>query len=471
MSRHWFALALTWVLAGSLASAGSAPAQAVEGSTLIADVVDKASPSVVNIVAVSASRVRPFMMLDHFFLFPGPNNIVPRRGEGSGFVIDQKGLILTNEHVVSGASSITVNMSNGRKYKATVKASDPSHDIAVLQLALPIQPPLSADQVARLGDSDRLRVGEWVIAIGSPFSLQKTVTKGIVSATGRHLTIQGRQYLNLIQTDASINPGNSGGPLLSMKGEVIGVNSAINPSAQGIGFAIPINKAKRIASDLIAHGEYRGSWLGVEISALDEEQAEQFGLGPAGGIVVRRVVRGGPAARGGVRAGDLITEVNGHPVDSPEQLKERVESTPPGRQTRLTVVRDGRTTAIDVTVEQAGRVAGEPAEAPLSKLFGRGRPSRSSFGVAVRDLTARDRDRLELPSDVAGGVVVTDVAQGSRADALGLEEDDVIFWINKTSVDSARAFERAIASVPESGGSVFIKLWRRGALLLLQASY
>ena len=456
--------------------------EAIEGTSLIADVVERVSPSVVNIVAeTQVQRRTPRTPLEQFFFQNGmgPNNVVPRHGEGSGFVIDVKGLILTNDHVVDGATSITVNMPNGHKYKAHLKASDPSHDIAVLQLEEPMKPPLTAAQVAKLGDSDKVRVGEWVIAIGSPFSLQKTVTKGIISAMGRNMTIGQRQYLNLIQTDALINPGNSGGPLLNMKGEVIGVNSAINPNGQGIGFAIPVNRAKTIATELIAHGAYRGTWIGVNIEPVTEEQAQQFGMGDQAGVMVRSAVPGGPAAKAGVKPGDLITQINGQPVTSPIDLKVKVEGTTVGQPVHLAMVRDGKPQALDVTVEVMGKVD-ETAAAPEEDqqapgLFGRKQHRAGGMeflGVKARDLSHNDRQELELPDDLTSGAVITDVEQQSRAEALGLEPGDVIFWMNRGGVTGAAALDRALAALAQSkGGDVLMKVWRKGAMLLLQASF
>jgi serine protease Do len=463
------------ILVGVLCIGWTSPslAQAVEGTNLMADVVEKVSPSVVNIVAVQEVRRRLAMspFFDGFlYLFPGPNNVMPQKGEGSGFVIDQKGLILTNDHVVNGATSIQVSMATGRKYKAVVKGSDPSHDVAILQLVEPVQPPLGPNQVAKLGDSDKVRVGEWVMAIGSPFSLQKTVTKGIVSAVGRHMAIQGRQYLNLIQTDASINPGNSGGPLVNMKGEVVGINSAINPNGQGIGFAIPINLARKIANDIISHGQYHGTWMGVMIRPVSAEEADQFGMGTTAGVMVEKVVPKGPAAKAGIRPGDVITSCNGYAVDSPAELQERILSTPAGQQARLSVVRGGKTEQIPVTVEEASRAssAEEEEDNPRSPL---GKESSESFGLSVRDLTANDRSRLEVPDDLEGGVVVERVEPGSRAQAIGLQEDDVLFWFNRSTVTSAKTFQKLLKGIPPSGGAVFMKVWRQGSLLLLQASF
>jgi serine protease Do len=467
--------ALTGILSILSPVGASTAAAQIEGTNLIADVVEQVGPTVVNIVAVQQVQRRgPPNFFDEFFhRFPGPNNIVPKRGEGSGFVIDQKGLILTNDHVVADATMIQVNFPNGRKYRARLKASDPSHDIAVLQLDEPIKPALTPAQVAKLGDSDKLRVGEWVIAIGSPFSLQKTVTKGIVSALGRHMSIQGRSYLNLIQTDAMINPGNSGGPLLNMKGEVIGVNSAINPNAQGIGFAIPINRAKAIANELINTGHYKGTWLGVAIEPVSDEQAEQFGMGDQPGVLVRSVVKGGPAARAGVRPGDLITQVNGQPVTSPLELKVKVESTAAGTKAQIAIVRDSKPMTLDVTVDVAGKTQDDdkPAASASPGAASTSGGTAESFGIRARDLSSADARQLELPDDIVTGAVVSEVQTGSKAESLGLEPGDVIFWVNRAQVGGAKQLDSALGALPEQGGTVFMKVWRRGSMLLLQASF
>ena len=481
MKRTTWALALVGALLVNPVTAALASAQdAVEGTSLIADTVERVSPSVVNIVAeTQVQRHAARTPMEQFFFGMGPNNVVPRHGEGSGFVIDIKGLILTNDHVVDGATNITVNMANGRKYKAHVKASDPSHDIAVLQLDDPIKPALTAAQVAKLGDSDKARVGEWVIAIGSPFSLQKTVTKGIVSALGRNLTIGQRQYLNLIQTDALINPGNSGGPLLNMKGEVVGVNSAINPNGQGIGFAIPINRAKAIATELISNGKYRGTWLGVNIEPITEEQAQRFGMGDDAGVVVRSVVRGGPAAKAGVRAGDLITQLNGQPITNPIDLKVKVEGTPAGQKIKLAMVRDGKPLVVDATVDVMGQVDAvdddDGTAGPGAGIFGHNAAKPTTglefFGIQARDLSARDRQDLELPDDLTAGAVITQVQPSSRAESLGLEAGDVIFWVNRGQVAGAAALDKSLSAMTHGRAELLMKVWRRGSMLLLQASF
>ena len=470
MSRSWVIVALACALFVPPLAASSFDRQQPDALPSIADIVEKVSPPVVNIVSESRPKHGALTPLELFFGMRGRNNVIPKRGEGSGFVIDAKGLILTAAHVVDDATSLTVNMANGRKYKAKVKASDSTHDVAVLELEQPVNPPLAAEQIAKMGDSDKARVGDWVIAIGSPFSLKKTVTKGIVSGLGRHLTIQGKQYLNLLQTDALINPGNSGGPLLNLAGEVIGINVAINPQAQGIGFAIPINTVKRIAEDLIAHGKYQATWLGVNIAALTEEQAKEFGIGNLAGVLVQRVLPNSPASKAGLKAGDLITQVNGQRIESPVDLKLRIEAMKAGEKAAVTVLRGGKEQPISVDLEVApddGATHDTDDEAtpdePKSEARGGG---LAGLGLRGRAVVAGDHDRLELPGDTKG-VVITDVDESSRGSTLGVAVDDVIIWANGKDVDSPQALEAALRAKADS---VYMKVWRRGALLFLQAS-
>ena len=444
---------------------------ASEALPSIADIVEKASPSVVNIVSESRPKSHAASPLEMLFGLQGRNNVIPRRGEGSGFVVDAKGLILTSHHVVDEATSLSVTMSNGRKYKAKILAADPTHDIAVLKLEDPIQPALTPEQVAKLGDSDKDRVGDWVLAIGSPFSLQKTVTKGIISGKGRHLTIQGKQYLNLLQTDALINPGNSGGPLLNLSGEVIGINVAINPNAQGIGFAIPINTVKRIADDLIAHGRYRETWLGVNIAQLTEEQSRSFGVGDMAGVLVQRVLPGGPAAKAGLKPGDLVTKIGDTAVENPVDLKLKIESMQAGQATPITVMRGGKQQVLSIAVELApddATLRDTDEETPADDTRDTRASGLAGLGLKGHALTPADRDRLELPAE-ARGVILTDIDESSRAAALGLAVDDVIVWVNGKEVDGPALLESQLKA--SANQTLLMKVWRRGALLFLQASF
>src|SRR5262245_48854888 len=280
-------------------------------------------------------------------------NDAPRRQQripssGSGFIVDADGLILTNNHVVSNAEDITVTLNDKRTFKAKVVGADPGTDVAVIKIEgtkLPVLP---------LGDSDQMRVGDWAIAIGNPLGqLRGSVTVGIVSATGRsNLNIFGGtpDFQDFIQTDASINFGNSGGPLCNIRGEAIGINTAINPSGQGIGFAIPINLAKHVAEQLVAHGEVQRAWLGVNLAELTPEIAEGFGLKDDHGVVISNVIPGQPADKAGLRRNDVIVEYDGQPVADLQKFRLKVADTPVGRRVPVTVLRDGKKMNVSVTL-------------------------------------------------------------------------------------------------------------------------
>jgi Do/DeqQ family serine protease len=344
--------AATGVQAGS-------PATDPAGTNLIADIVDKTSPAVVMIQTTVESRGRAY---DPFFNDPFFRDFFGRRfpldtgpqytqGMGSGFIISKDGYILTNEHVVSGAKKIEVIMA-GRDKPVTAKlvGSDFELDLAVLKIDGTDLPFLA------LGDSDAVRVGEWAIAIGNPHGLDHTVTVGVISAKGRPVAVQDRQYKNLLQTDASINPGNSGGPLLNTKGQVVGINTAVNAAAQGIGFAIPTSTVKPVLDTLINQGKITRPWLGVYIQTVSNDIADYLKLGRSEGALVTAVVEGGPAEAAGIVQGDLITEINHQKVASAGDLTSLVEKTKPGDKAVVVVYREGKKMLIDVTIGEKGKV-------------------------------------------------------------------------------------------------------------------
>ncbi|MDD5558024.1 MAG: trypsin-like peptidase domain-containing protein [bacterium] len=324
----------------------------------------KAGPSVVGMYNIQKARIqgyarrpRGYFDMDEFFrLFEIP---FERRSVGSGVIIDPDGFILTNEHVVGNADEIEVVLSDGRKFKGKVAGKDARADVAVIRIDANDLP------AARLGDSDGVRAGQWAIAIGNPFGIfednpMPTVTVGVVSAIHRKLggaQVRGRSYGDLIQTDAAINPGNSGGPLLNLEGEVIGINAAIiSPSGAhaGIGFAIPINRAKEILDVLKGGREVEYGWLGVGIQPLDMDLSEEFGLEEPSGAVVVTVVPGSPAAAAGIRVGDVIRECDGRPVRDPEGLMEAVGRAPVGKTVTLRIVRDGKEMTVNAVVGRRG---------------------------------------------------------------------------------------------------------------------
>jgi len=381
---------------------------------------------------------------NHFF-GQMPDRDLKQQSLGSGFIVDKEGFILTNNHVVDGADDIRVTLLDGRTYDAEVKGRDPKTDIALIKIK-----PENGLPVATLGDSDALLVGEWVIAIGNPFGFGHTVTAGIVSAKDR--TIGAGPYDSFIQTDASINPGNSGGPLLNARGEVVGINSAIISSGQGIGFAIPINMAKNIMAQLRDRGTVTRGWLGVQIQALTPELRESLNITVAGGALVAGVVKGDPAEKAGLRAGDVVLEFDGRPVHSDRDLVAIVGNTPVGRKVALKVVRDGKSLTIEVKVakraEDKDEAAAEEDENPPAKESGKAR-----IGIQVQDVTKELAEQLGL-EDTAGALV-TEVIEGSPAERAGIERGDVILEANRQAVPNAAAFVKAVRAA-EPGKSVLL---------------
>jgi len=336
---------------------GSQSQNPLLGPNTIADIVEKTGPSVIKVETLVQSQndngSSPFSS-DPFFReffgdqFDGRQQPEIQQGLGSGFIVSKDGYILTNEHVVDGATEIRVTV-NGFKdsLKARLVGSDYDLDLAVLKIDAGRDLP-----ALQMGESDRVRVGDWVIAIGNPYGLDHTVTVGVISAKGRPVTIQDRQYKNLLQTDASINPGNSGGPLLNLQGEVVGINTAINAQAQGIGFAIPTSTVKSVFTALIKEGKVTRPWLGVYVQAVNKELAQYFGLDKVTGAVVASVVKGGPADQAGLRQGDVIQEFNRHAVKDDQDLISQVTKTKVGDRVVLLVVREGKTSFVTVTIGQ-----------------------------------------------------------------------------------------------------------------------
>jgi Do/DeqQ family serine protease len=408
--------------------------------------VQNVTPVVVNISTVSRKRlVQPFFQFSPFFdEFFDQQQPRYRRDTslGSGFIINRDGYILTNDHVVRDAESIKVKLSNETVYDGTIVGSDPKTDIAVIKIDS--REPLP---VAVLGDSDRLRVGQWAIAIGNPFGLDRTVTVGVVSATGRsNMGIE--TYEDFIQTDASINPGNSGGPLLNIHGEVIGINTAIVAAGQGIGFAIPINMAKHIVAQLIAKGRVSRGWLGVAIQPVTAEIASSFGLDKAAGALVNDVVPGSPAAAAGIRQGDIILSLDGKAVTQVSQLQRLVAETPIGKRVAVTVFRERREFKLTLVLGSA-----DSAEAK------RGKPEQAVpatwLGMTVVELPREFRVRG------FSGVLVSGVDSDGAASEAGLQQGDVIVSINRLKVDNLNEYGRAVAESERKGSAVV--LVRRGS--------
>ncbi len=435
---------------GAAAQAPAAPL--VTGLPDFTDLIDKAGPAVVNIR--TTEKVKPGQggaaddemqeFFRRFFGTPAPRQgprgrNAPRgqeeevaRGIGSGFLISNDGYVLTNAHVVEGADEVIVTLTDRREFKAKVLGTDKRSDVAVLKVDAVNLPRLA------LGDPNRIRVGEWVIAIGSPFNLDNTVTAGIISAKSRDTG----EYLPLIQSDVAVNPGNSGGPLINMRGEVIGINSQIatlSGAYNGISFAVPIDEAMRVAEQLKKSGRVTRGRLGVEISEVSKDVAESLGLGRARGVEVARVEAGGPAEKGGIKVGDIILKFNGTAIERPGDLPRLVGASTIGSRAVVTVWRKGVQQDIPVSiVELADEKAAKAAVTPKKP-----KPDQApnAIGLAVSDLTESQRKTLKIEA----GVLV-DASDGAAARA-GLRTGDLILQINNVEVNSARQFNDLVGKL------------------------
>ena len=412
------------------------------------NLVKEVTPSVVNISTISKKKiVRPMLEFSPFFdEFFGGN--MPRgpqfkrdKSLGSGFILNREGYIVTNDHVVRDAESIQVKLSNDKVYNARIVGSDQKTDLAVIKIDAkePLQTP------AVLGDSDKLQVGQWAIAIGNPFGLDRTVTVGVISATGRSgMGIE--TYEDFIQTDASINPGNSGGPLLNIYGEVVGINTAIVAAGQGIGFAIPVNMAKNVVSQLLQKGKVSRGWLGVSIQPVTSALAESFGLKKATGALISDVMAGSPAAKGGIKQGDVITRFDGKEIRDSKQLQLVVAGVPANKQVSIELVREGRPLTLTVTIGNADNAS---AAANRSEAT----PVGNWLGLTVEEVPQNQRGRNV-------GVLVTDVEQGSAAAEGGIMPGDIIQAINQRRVGNLGEYSAVMQQAQKHGAVAF--LVRRG---------
>lgn len=404
--------------------------------------VKQATPSVVNISTISKKKlVQPLFQFSPFFhdFFDGEQPRYRRDTSlGSGFIINRDGYILTNDHVVRDAETIKVKLSNDTVYTGKVVGSDPKTDIAVIKIDS--KEPLP---VAVLGDSSKLQVGQWAIAIGNPFGLDRTVTVGVVSATGRsNMGIE--TYEDFIQTDASINPGNSGGPLLNIYGEVIGINSAIVATGQGIGFAIPVNMAKHVVEQLISKGTVSRGWLGVSIQPVTEDIAASFGLKKAAGALVNQVVDGSPAAKAGIKQGDIIRAIDGTEVKEVSQLQRLVGDLPIGKRVKVTVFREGKEVTLSLVIGNADSNAAKEQARPEE-------PQPATWlGMSVRELPREMRMRG------FSGVIISEIDPEGAAAEAGLQQGDIIVSINRKKVDNIAEYGRAVAESEAKGSAVLL---------------
>lgn len=430
------------------------------GSAFV-EVAKKVQPSVVNVTTEKTITMKPWERYGEDFFKGSPFEeffkgfgITPRekgreyrhkqRSGGSGVIVDKEGYILTNNHVVEGADKIKIRLNDGREFTATLKGQDSRTDLAVLHIKAKDLP------VATLGDSDKLEVGEWAIAIGSPFGLEHTVTVGVISAKGRSGLGTGT-YEDFIQTDASINPGNSGGPLINIDGEVVGINAMIIQPGTGIGFAIPINMAKQILNDLIKEGKVVRPWLGISAQDLTPELAEQFNVKEKEGVLVAQIHPGTGAEKAGLVSGDIIKSVDEKTIKNVNELVKEIQKKRVGQKVKLSVVRDGKSMAMEVTLSAMP----DKPEAMKEK------ESEEKLGAKIQELTPQLAARYRISSEIKRGIVIIGIEEGGLADELGLQEGDVILEINRKKVETIKDFEKAIKDLNLEKGIVF-RLHRRG---------
>ena len=429
-----------------------------------AALAEAARPGVVNIRTVKSMKGggpvsphffgNPFGGQDpfHEFFGPfserGPSRDFKQRSLGSGFILDKDGYIITNNHVIENADEIKVKLANGKEYDAELVGRDPNTDLALVKIK-------GASDLApiKMGNSDTLDVGSWVVAIGSPFGLEQTVTAGIVSAKGR--VIGAGPYDNFIQTDASINPGNSGGPLLNMNGEVVGINTAIVAQGQGIGFAIPVNLAQGIVAQLKDNGSVTRGWLGVGIQDLTPDLAEYYGLADKKGVLVSQVFKGDPAEKAGIKPNDIIVAVDGKPVTSGRELSATIAGLEVGKRTVITLIRDGREKT--VYAELAKRQdTGEIAKQELN--------DNGDLGLQVTELSPESARRFGHAEDETG-VLVLGVKPGSKADQAGIQQGDLVKEVNRNSVESVDKLKSELKN--SAGDSVRLLVKRPNAGFLV----
>jgi serine protease Do len=439
-------LAAALILAAAPADAAKETAglkALTELQDVFVDLADHVKPSVVNISTGDAPPPRG----ERFRQRPDSPS------SGSGVIIDKGGYIVTNNHVVGDASEVQVRLMDKRKFTGKVVGRDPDTDLAVVKIEskspLPTVP---------LGDSAQVKVGQWVIAVGNPFGLEHTLTVGVVSALKRE-NVNLSRYEDFIQTDASINPGNSGGPLFNIKGEVIGINTAIINFAQGIGFAIPSKMVQDIYPQLVAKGRVSRGWLGVGIQTVTEDLAAQFNLDKEEGVLVNEVFEGEPAQKAGIQPGDIILKVDNAVVDTPTSLAKAVAALTPGKAAALKILRNGELQDLSVVLSERKGESEEPEAVPI-------KTPESILGLTIEEISKETADRFKIKD--TQGVVITQVESDSLADRGGLKEGDVIKEINRQTIAGSDDFRKASENLkPEDGVLLRIVREQRGLFVVL----
>ncbi len=423
-----------------LGFAGSPPLEAAPPMpNPFVDIIKKASPGVVNIdtETLVTQNLSPLFQDPRFREFFGKqfeeySRRVPMRGRGSGFIVNKEGYILTNAHVIANADTITVTLSDGREFEAELVGTDPTFDLGVLKIEASNLPVLD------LGDSEALEVGEYVLAIGNPYGLEHSVTMGVISAKNRSIHAGDVHFQGFLQTDAAINPGNSGGPLLDVQGKVVGINTAIIPFAQGIGFAIPSNMARQVLQDLMMYGKVNRGWLGAYIQPVTKEVAEAYGLDSPRGALISDIMPNSPAQKAGLRRGDIVTKVGKKRVESSQDLVFLIRSHLAGDRVDMEIFRDGKSEILPVRLDP---LPGEekPSSKPLESL-------EKTLGITVEPLSLEEARRREIP----GGMAIRKVVPNSKAGRVGLREGDIILEVNGRPITDTISWQRAMEMVDKA---------------------
>ncbi len=435
------------------------------------DIAKMVKPAVVNIAATRSGKSGdgplsspfddPFFRKffgDEFFKREAPQRERKERGQGSGVIVDPNGLIITNNHVVNKADEIRVILSDKREFKGKLIGTDAKTDIAVVKIEA------TGLSTIPLADSDQLEVGEFVLAVGSPFGLTQSVTMGIVSAVGR-ASMGIAEYEDFIQTDAAINPGNSGGALVNVRGELVGINTAIFSQSggnMGIGFAVPSNLARSIMDQLVKTGKVVRGWLGVAIQELTPELAKQFGLADTKGVLVSDVMDESPAKKAGFERADVITEYDGKPMDSPTHLRNAVAQTPIGKKVTVKLIRDKKPKQLDLTIVEQPKSFGQIGSEENGESTA---PTGVLSDIDVRELSEELAARYGLKTSERG-VIIVRVRAGSRAEEMGVREGDIILEVNRKGINSLKSYERAVSDLGKDQ-AVLLLLKRKGQAIYL----